>query len=247
MPSPIDFYSDYIAKGIPAYFTGYAKHWPAYTKWQNKTYLIEQSGDQVIYVEKAPRYSNEFAYFQTEFGKAYMTYGDFLRAIEDEDRIFNYYFAEESVPEALLKDIINPEIGDELLKTTIVSFWQGFGTVSLPHQDDVENIMCVLKGYKNFTIVSPLQSHFVYHAEKPNMPKHYSPVNFDNPNLDKYPLFAKANVYKVHIKEGDCMYLPAFWWHQVSSSSEECMAISTWYDTHSKMVKLGVYYGSDFN
>jgi hypothetical protein len=29
------------------------------------------------------------------------------------------------------------------------------GTVSLPHQDDTENIMCVLKGHKNFTIVSP--------------------------------------------------------------------------------------------
>jgi len=77
----VEFYRDFVAKGMPAYLEGYAKHWPAYSKWSNKTYLREMSGGEVVYVERTTRDSNEFAYFQQKHGKTFMRYDEFLDKI----------------------------------------------------------------------------------------------------------------------------------------------------------------------
>ena len=72
----------------------------------------------------------------------------------------------------------------------------------MPHTDTDENFMCVFKGYKNFTLVSPWHSKFVYSGVSINdevMPINYSPMNFDYPDYQKYPLFKNAKVYKIHL------------------------------------------------
>ena len=58
------------------------------------------------------------------------------------------------------------------------------------------------------------------------MPPNYSPVDLDNPDLTKYPNFAKVKVYPVKLNEGDCLYIPSYWWHKVTSSPDECVAVS---------------------
>ena len=106
--------------------------------------------------------------------------------------------------------------------------------------------MCVFKGYKNFTIVSPFHSKYVYAGVSPNsevVPINYSPVDFDTPDLERYPLFSKAKVYRVHLREGDCLFLPGHWWHQVTSSPTECLAVSTWY--HPSSLLTGAFYAAD--
>ena len=105
-------------------------------------------------------------------------------------------------------------------------------------------MMCVFKGYKNFTIVPPWHSKFVYAGgtrprqegenEDVVMPHNYSPVNFDSPDYERYPEFKNAKVYKVQLQSGDCLFLPGIWWHQVTSSPDECLAISNWYDSNSQ-------------
>ena len=47
--------------------------------------------------------------------------------------------------------------------------------------------MCVIKGYKDFYIVNPFESKFVYPGQKEGYPTNYSPVDFQFPNLQKYP------------------------------------------------------------
>lgn len=203
---------------------------------------MEKAGEELVYVEKAPIKSSKFAYFKKEFGKEYMTYTDFMNLSSDPAREFNYYFAEEAVPEPIHSDIINPPVAATMLKPYIVNFWQGIGTVSLAHNDDAENIMCVLKGSKTFTIISPFHTHYVYTSTTPGMPPNYSPVDFDNPDLKKHQKFSEAKVYSVKIEKGDCMYLPAFWWHQVTSSDDECLAVSHWYHTHSDFARVANLY-----
>ena len=82
--------------------------------------------------------------------------------------------------------MIEPDLGSKLLNLKQVAFWHGVGTVSLPHTDDSENLMCVVKGWKQFTIVSPFESHLVYagfyfsSTDENTFPPNYSPVNFDD-------------------------------------------------------------------
>ena len=84
-----------------------------------------------------------------------MSYGEFITKIRDPERDSNYYFAEEGVPGPLKADIVKPYLGEVLLEESEFAFWHGIGTVSLPHTDADENFMCVLIGWKDFTIVSP--------------------------------------------------------------------------------------------
>ena len=70
------------------------------------------------------------------------------------------------------------------------------------------------------------------------MPMNYSPVNFDEPDFEKYPDFGKAQVHQVVIEAGNCLYLPANWWHRVTSSPEETVAVSHWFKAHSLVTDL---------
>jgi hypothetical protein len=65
------------------------------------------AGHKQITVEKNARDSNDFAYFKksTGYGKVKMKYEEFLNLMNDESREFNYYFAEQSIPEPLRQDI----------------------------------------------------------------------------------------------------------------------------------------------
>ena len=106
------------------------------------------------------------------------------------------------------------------------------------HTDDAENIMCVIRGYKDFYIVSPFESKFVYSGQKEEYPGNYSPVNFDNPDLTQWPEFSKAHTFKVRIESGDCLYIPSNWWHQVNSSPDRTIAISHWWRSHHPFVNI---------
>lgn len=93
----------------------------------------------------------------------------------------------------------------------------------------------------------------------------FSPVNTMGPDLDRFPLFARAHGTTVTLRAGengvgrdprtrpscdttrcewigcagDVLYLPAFWWHQVNStgvSNEPIVAaVNLWYEPHSRL------------
>ena len=82
-----------------------------------------------------------------------------------------------------------------------------------------------------------------------NSPPNYSPVNFDNYDAAeqiKYPEFASAVVHKVRVQNGDCLFLPANWWHRVTSSPLETLAVSHWYEPHDSSVTIIWDYINEF-
>jgi hypothetical protein len=208
--TPKMFFNEHVRKERPCLFKGYGKLWPAYDKWRNESYLKETSGEEVIYAES--QHDHRFAYFTEGAKRVYMTYGDFLEKFSDENRKVHYYYSFEDPPGPLKDDIINPPIMDALFFLKKVTYWHGYGTLTKPHTDAMENMMCVMEGYKNFTIVSPLDRAYVY-AGYNGLPNNYSPIEFVDPDYEAYPLFKKARVSTVHIAPGDCLYMPAYWWH----------------------------------
>lgn len=42
-------------------------------------------------------------------------------------------------------------------------------------------------------------------------------VNCGDPDLEKFPLFESATCYYCDLLPGEMLYIPAFWWHQVTS------------------------------
>jgi len=141
------FTKDYLFASKPLLMKNMAKEWPAFTKWQNETYLREMSGDDPIQCETTPLGKEEFAYFHKDAGswsKLNFTYGEFLTTIRDPQRKFNIYFAEEDVPGNLHEDITEPWLAKDLLVFAEKAYWHGIGTVTPPHTDGQENFMCVM-------------------------------------------------------------------------------------------------------
>ncbi|XP_059055868.1 uncharacterized protein LOC131849767 [Achroia grisella] len=49
------------------------------------------------------------------------------------------------------------------------------------------------------------------------------------PDYTKFPQFKQANIFKVRLNKGDCLYLPSLWFHHVRQS-HGCIAVNYWYD-----------------
>jgi len=78
-------------------------------------------------------------------------------------------------------------------------------------------------GRKQFIIYSPEQEPYLYpSSEKRNL----STVNdLDNPDLQKFPLFAKAEPSKFVLEPGELLFIPSHWWHTTKMLTP-CISIS---------------------
>ena len=84
-----------------------------------------------------------------------MTYREFLETFSQEDREFHYYYSFDDPPATLMDDIVEPELTNSVLQLEKITYWHGYGTATKAHTDSMENIICLFKGYKNFTYASP--------------------------------------------------------------------------------------------
>lgn len=78
------------------------------------------------------------------------------------------------------------------------------------HQDDIATATWQWQalGRKRWLICPPEASTYLY-AES-----HMSPIDGFNPDVNSYPLFAKANCSDVIANPGDVLYYPSHWFHQ---------------------------------
>lgn len=49
------------------------------------------------------------------------------------------------------------------------------------------------------------------------------------PDIQKYPNYAKASVFEIRVNAGDILFLPSLWSHHVRQS-HKCIAVNFWYD-----------------
>lgn len=192
--TPKRFFNDYVKLNRPCIFRGYGTLQKAYHLWQNETYLVEQAGDEIIYAERQT--DNRFAYFTEGAKRVYLTFREFLAMFREENRTYHYYYSFEDPPGVLKNDVELPGLMNSLMDISIVTYWHGYGTLTKPHTDSMENMMCVYEGYKNFTIVSQYDRKYIY-AGHNDLPDNYSPVEFVKPDYEKWPLFKHARVKTV--------------------------------------------------
>jgi hypothetical protein len=116
------------------------------------------------------------------------------------------------------------------------------------HSDPQENLHLVIRGAKIFKLYHPMDNEYLYESASQyhsghvlyewspakgakvmriplaTTPKSFTPfptVNITAPQLDRFPLFAKAKQVRCEVFEGDVLYLPSNWWHEVMSFENE--------------------------
>jgi hypothetical protein len=125
-----------------------------------------------------------------------------------------------------------------LLDNVAPRIWFGSNVIVATHHDPSENIACCGAGRRRFTLLPPDQLENLYMGpfEKSPAGATISMVNLQNPELDRYPKFAKAMeaAMVADLEPGDALYLPYHWWHNVQSLEDVNMLVNYWWDPHDK-------------
>ncbi|XP_059152927.1 bifunctional peptidase and arginyl-hydroxylase JMJD5-like isoform X2 [Physella acuta] len=107
--------------------------------------------------------------------------------------------------------------------------WLGSGKAkSVLHYDDLDNILCLLDGKKNFFLVDKAFKSDV-EADGFVQSEGYSLVDVDKVDFEKFPRLANIEWYQANLSKGDCLYVPKGWYHQVTSSGVRHLAINLWF------------------
>ncbi|CAO3652377.1 unnamed protein product [Cunninghamella echinulata] len=204
-----------------------------------------------------------------------MSFKDFLNHLHDKNDKNAYYISLQngSLPMEygpLINDV-DSEINwcsQALGKSPdAVNFWFGDEkSITSLHKDPYENLYAVVRGQKTFILYPPIEYMCLHESiypsaiYKPSKNKGefdivplgndtkvpWVPVNpLDPSSKEKYPRFKYAQPITVVVEEGDMLYLPALWFHQVLQEGDRgVIAVNYWYDMeyqHSLYHNMGLY------
>ena len=207
-------------------------------RWSNE-YLAHKAGTQQVLVQKrgGDAYSAESSAYVP------MLFADFLRQVMarpgGDDRHYLNLQTDNVIEPPLLQLLgdfsIPPYFKD--LQLRCINLWMGNSdrTITTPlHHDFNDNLYVVVEGRKHFTLFPPEQAPNLYprgqlqgvepngiirYASLSGMP-HLSQVDIEAPDRQRFPAYALAEPTRmdVEIQAGDMLFLPAGWFHQVSST-----------------------------
>lgn len=116
-----------------------------------------------------------------------------------------------------------------------MSIWMGNETTTAAHYDMSNNIAACLVGKRRFTLFPPDQIANLYPGPLEPTPggQVISLVNFDEPDLKRFPNFPKAveSGQVAELEAGDVLVYPAMWWHQVEALAPFNVLVNYWWNS----------------
>lgn len=91
------------------------------------------------------------------------------------------------------------------------------GVIAETHFDGSRNAIALLGGSRRYIMAHPDQCEALQLYPQGHPSARHSQVDYTNPDLEKFPDFAKANSNEVIMQPGDVLYLPTNWFHYIVS------------------------------
>jgi len=193
---------------------GAAAHWPALHRWQ-RNYLLDRWGDVGISALMGlPAHGVPFLTPESEL-RRHLPLRDFWNEMDATGRCYA-----EQQPLSNLPGLADDLRIAELMGATpwsALNLWLGRGTKSGLHFDPTDNFLIMVRGHKLVVLAAPDQSARLYPFLGLIMK---SRVDVERPEFTRFPRAAAAKMHVVRIAPGDVLYIPAGWWHHVSSPTE---------------------------
>ena len=263
-----EFEDKYIKNQIPVIINDNMSNWKALKTWSPE-YFAKVLGNKDIKVGVSR--GNTFSYEKKHTGSSVkfkaMKMGDLVNKIllPNPNRKLKYYLIHEPIEEKypeLINDYTIPLFGKKNHTFTSINLWFGEANNITPlHFDIQHNFLAQIFGRKYLRLYSPEDSNYLYPtynriAGNPNYrANHSNIVNIYNPDSKAFPEFKKALPIDVYLEPGEILFLPAGWWHQVSSL-DTSISLNFWWKpkldeinlTHLLKYRLrGLYLNNEFH
>ncbi len=232
------FYQQYRKPGRPVVISGLLDDQP---DW-DLDYLTQKLGDQAFPVRHygRSRYQQDKRQWTSTgsgvkaISLSFSDYAALLKSGEARDQ--DLYLARCSVRNTPLEEETGPKqveqhLGFEKLPATSLNVWIGpGGHTSCLHYDPMDGLLMQMHGSKRVILFPPSQTYNLYPVPLYRQLRHgltlrsvYSQLYPDNPDYQAFPKFRKAEMFRqeVVLNPGDVLFLPAGWWHEVSSLGDE--------------------------
>jgi hypothetical protein len=187
--------------------------WPAYKKW-SLSYFKEVAADVEV-----PLYDNRHVSAKNKFNQPHAVmkmkdYVDLLQAGSTNYRIFLFNMMKE-VPE-LQKHYNIPDLGLNFLKKLPFLFFGAKNSSVFMHYDiDFANILHIhFEGTKRCIIYPPSETKYLYKV--PNALISLNEIDFNKPDLEKFPALKLAKGYETILEHGEALYMPEGYWHNMT-------------------------------
>jgi hypothetical protein len=212
-----EFLERYAIGSRPVVLTDVARDWPAMQRWSPQ-YLRERFGHLEVQVQVERNADPKFEQNKLEHRRTTRV-GDFVDQVLRGGVTNDYYLTANNEilrqPQfaPLLEDIGSlPDFCQPGELGRSINFWFGPAGTNTPlHHDTLMLLHTQVVGRKRWRFISPLETPRLY-----NYYSVFSPIDLDQPDLARYPLFRNVKVLDVTVEPGETIFLPLAWWHQVS-------------------------------
>lgn len=226
------FWPEFYARNVPLVVTGGMDNWPAMQLWtpgffqellRGMEYPLRETDDEI-----------EYAFVNHK--KRVMLVSDYIAALEVEqlEGTSRPYFG--NIPltgpatakwfESIMAHFRFPDVAPDRVGEELRLWIGGSGQKSTIHNDSNHGFNAQVSGRKSFVLYHPGEHQNLY-AERISDDTWVSPVDWEAPDLERYPSFGKAKRMTVTLQPGEMLYIPAFWWHSAKAETT-CININMW-------------------
>ena len=214
-----EFKEYYIKNGIPVVLDGLAKDWDCVKKW-SLDYFKELHGDDEIVQVNHAKIESDYNNITLDDliddiksgGDKYLCFYPLLQRHPEHVKDFDYNWLLSCRHERKYRENFQVFIG-------------GKGSYTPLHNAGSCNIFTQAYGEKEWILYSSYYSSVIDPAPSPNIYRNTSyvkgePFNPFEPDYDKFPHFEYIDGYRVHLKAGDVLWNPSYYWHTVRNLTD---------------------------
>ena len=217
-PDLAEFRRSFEAAQQPAVITGAMDNWRALDAW-SQDYFAEHLGDVRVTVMTAEEETEDDPFGPEQLKRLQidkLTIREYLQEVSS-GPVRRYVSGMPLQPDLpmLLDDIELPEYREEG-STASPRMWFGRGVGPL-HYDRSSNLHGIVYGGKRFTLFHPKHLPDLYPCSMFSIIPTMSRLSLSQPDYERFPRLRKAEALVVDLAPGELIFLPAGWWHQVTT------------------------------
>jgi|GEM_PF-1371631 len=233
-PSAV-FFKKYVQGNRPVVISGAMEGWPALDRW-SWDYLAAVAGDCTgeVIVSKNGLYP-DYITQPSPMAKVEMRFAEFLRRavpaageeplppiLEPGETYYLYgkSYLLDAVP-ALRADLRKPACLGAVAEPFQRLWISAAGCVTPLHYDLSNGFLCQVRGAKQVWLFDPAHFDRLYPrgSQFPGLDnfERQSRVDIHHPDSEAFPEFRRAAALECHLRQGDTLFIPSNWWHEVET------------------------------